>query len=107
MSGFDKKETGEGFEEVLISQSTDEEDQTVTVTATEQIAPVEAVNISKYEDDDEEEGSTSSMDNIVPVSQVSNGWNVMSGMVWYSIVCCACLACLACSACLACLACFL
>mmetsp|Transcript_15794 Transcript_15794/g.26405 ORF Transcript_15794/g.26405 Transcript_15794/m.26405 type:complete len:193 (-) Transcript_15794:298-876(-) len=78
MSGFEKKENNEGFEEVHMSQSTDEEEVS---DSSNQV--VEAVNISKYDkeetNEEEKESNASSMDNVVPMTQISNGWSVVSG----------------------------
>jgi len=69
MSGFEKKENNEGFEEVHMSQSTDEEEVS---DSSNQV--VEAVNISKYDkeetNEEEKESNASSMDNVVPMTQV-------------------------------------
>lgn len=71
MSGFEKEENNEGFEEVHMSQSTDEED--VNSSSKSQVSV--AVNVTKYDDEEtteeEKESAASSMENVVPMEHVS------------------------------------
>ena len=78
------KKTEENLEEVLISRSSEDEESNIRPESDMRNAsPVQAVNVSKHEDNelqnDDEEGSSSSIDNVIPLKSISNGWNVVTG----------------------------